>query len=181
MTQSNKLVVISGCSGGGKSTLLDALRKQGYSVVPEVGRQIVTEQLKISGQALPWKNPKLFCEILIEKSVAAYREANEKNAEGLIFFDRSFLEGVSYFQTLVSEDNSKYDTLIQTLRFYPKIFMTPPWPEIYRQDAERQHSFEDAVIEYERLMNFYPTCGYQIIVLPKVSVQARVDYILNFL
>lgn len=34
----NRLVVISGYSGGGKSTLLSELNKQGYHVVPEVGR-----------------------------------------------------------------------------------------------------------------------------------------------
>jgi predicted ATPase len=34
------LVVISGCSGGGKSTLLSELRNQGYSVIEEVGRNL---------------------------------------------------------------------------------------------------------------------------------------------
>jgi hypothetical protein len=36
-------VVISGCSGGGKSTLLDELGRRRYAVVAEPGRRIVQE------------------------------------------------------------------------------------------------------------------------------------------
>ncbi|WP_410012764.1 AAA family ATPase [Sodalis sp. C49] len=34
----NRLIVISGCSGGGKSTLLAELKRRGYTVVEEPGR-----------------------------------------------------------------------------------------------------------------------------------------------
>ncbi len=67
-----KLIVISGCSGGGKSTLLDELHQQGYSVIPEVGREIVKEQLKAKSPITPWENSKLFCEMLIDRSIAAW-------------------------------------------------------------------------------------------------------------
>ena len=43
----NRLVAISGCSAGGKSTLLTELNMNGYTVVPDVGREIVKEQSKI--------------------------------------------------------------------------------------------------------------------------------------
>lgn len=52
----NNYVIISGCSGGGKSTLLSELANRGYSVVLEPGRQIVKEQTAINGDALPWTN-----------------------------------------------------------------------------------------------------------------------------
>lgn len=176
-----KLIVISGCSSGGKSTLLNELSKKGYLAVPEVGRLIVKDQLKKGGNILPWQNPKLFCELLIEESVAAYQKAKETTSDDkqLIFFDRSFLEGISYYQTLKINDSHKYDYLIQDLRFYPKIFMAPPWKEIFHQDDERQHSYEDAINEYERLLEFYPKYGYQIIELPKVTVNERLTFILS--
>jgi len=47
-----KLIAISGCSGGGKSTLLAELKNNGYTVFPEVGREVVKEQLKIKGDIL---------------------------------------------------------------------------------------------------------------------------------
>ena len=43
----NKLVVVSGCSGGGKSTLLTEMARRGDTVMPEPGRQIVNEELAI--------------------------------------------------------------------------------------------------------------------------------------
>ena len=176
-----KLVVISGCSGGGKSTLLNELSSQGYSVVPEAGREIVKEQLEIGGNITPWQHPTLFCEALIEKSVSAYHMAvdEESPKDNIIFFDRSFLDGVSYYETLNIKDNHKYDSHIETLRFYPMIFMTPPWAEIFCQDDERKHTFEDAVKEYERLIEYYPKCGYQIIEIPLIGVSERVKFILS--
>jgi AAA domain len=40
----NRFVVISGCSGGGKSTLLIELGRRGYATVEEPGRRIVKEE-----------------------------------------------------------------------------------------------------------------------------------------
>ena len=37
---SDRFVVISGCSGGGKSTLLSELGRRGYGTVEEPGRRI---------------------------------------------------------------------------------------------------------------------------------------------
>jgi predicted ATPase len=47
----DRFVAISGCSGGGKSTLLFELKRRGYAVVEEPGRRIIAEELSGSGQA----------------------------------------------------------------------------------------------------------------------------------
>ncbi|MBN9554045.1 MAG: AAA family ATPase, partial [Alphaproteobacteria bacterium] len=47
-------IAISGCSGGGKSTLLDALRQRGFTVVEEPGRRVVRHEIETGGNALPW-------------------------------------------------------------------------------------------------------------------------------
>ncbi|SEI08083.1 AAA domain-containing protein [Rhizobium tibeticum] len=41
-----KFVILSGCSGGGKSTLLAELAKRGFAVAEEPGRRIVKQQLE---------------------------------------------------------------------------------------------------------------------------------------
>ena len=53
------LIVITGCSGGGKSTLLAELAGAGEQVFEEPGRQIVKEQDLIHGPAQPWTNPEI--------------------------------------------------------------------------------------------------------------------------
>jgi predicted ATPase len=110
-----------------------SLSDVGFSTIQEMGQQIVKDQLEIKGNITPWANPTAFCETVITRSVGAFHQAQdiESPIENLVFFDRSFLNGVSYYQTLKIPDSRKYDHLIDELRYYPTLFMTPPWPEIF--------------------------------------------------
>ena len=40
----NRFIILSGCSGGGKSTLLAELARRGFATVEEPGRRIVIEE-----------------------------------------------------------------------------------------------------------------------------------------
>jgi predicted ATPase len=166
------LVVLSGASSGGKSTLLSELSYQGYAVSAEVCRAIIKEYGDI--------DPLIRGEMIITRSIAAYHHAGKMNAvkDDVVFFDRSFLEVVSYFQSIGIH---KYDYLIDDLRFYHSIFLTPPWKEIFIQDNERKHSYEDAVKEYDQIIKFYPKHGYDMIEVPKISVKKRIEFVLDIL
>jgi predicted ATPase len=48
-------------------------------------------------------------------------------------------------------------------------------------DQERRHDLAAAVAEYNRLIDVYPSLGYDIQVLPKVSVAERANWILALL
>jgi predicted ATPase len=114
----NKLIVISGCSGGGKSTLINELSKMGYVVVHEAATEILNQQLKENGQKTPWQNPAGFCKLLIEKSVEDFHRAKAMTNvyDNTIFFDRSYLEGIRYYKKLNTIDLNKYDFFINDLR-----------------------------------------------------------------
>ena len=60
MHEQPRLVVISGCSAGGKSTLIQALAERGCAVAREPGRAIVEAEQARGGDALPWRNPLAF-------------------------------------------------------------------------------------------------------------------------
>ena len=64
-------------------------------------------------------------------------------------------------------------------RFNRQVFLTPPWPEIYRQDEERRHGLDAAIAEYERLLRDYPLAGYEVVELPRVPVGERADWVLD--
>ena len=51
----------------------------------------------------------------------------------------------------------------------------------YALEQERRHGLAEAVAEYDRLINVYPSLGDGILVLPKVSVAERADWLLNLL
>jgi predicted ATPase len=50
---------------------------------------------------------------------------------------------------------------------------------LFASDAERRHDFASAIAEYDRLAAAYPALGYDVILLPKVSVAERVVFILE--
>ena|SRR3990167_10839429 len=179
----NKLIIISGCSGGGKSTLIDTLKSMGYTTMPEAGRIVVREQITMGKDRLPWIDPLGFCQLLINKSIKLYKEAAQikhpKN--NVIFFDRSFLDAISYYKTFTKENKNEYDELLDEFKFNNLIFMTPPWEEIFCEDGERKNTFENAVSEYNRLKQFYPSQGYTVIDIPKAPINERIKFIISFL
>ena len=61
------------------------------------------------------------------------------------------------------------------------MFLTPPWPEIYRTDPERRHGLDMALTEYSRLLQTYSSLGYEVSILPKVGVEERADFVLRTL
>ena len=48
-------------------------------------------------------------------------------------------------------------------------------------DAERRHGLNDAIAEYRRLLDLYSSLGYEVTILPKVSVHERADLVLRAL
>ena len=173
----NRRVLISGCSGGGKTTLLAELSARGFSVVEEPGRRIVKQELESNGVALPWIDVAAFArraiEVAIEDHVAAYSQP------GWTFFDRGLLDAVAALRHATAEPLR--ETLIAAHRYHERVFLTPPWLELYSSDSERRHGFEDAVAEYDRLKLLIPALGYETVTLPKVPVRDRVDFILGHL
>jgi predicted ATPase len=166
-------VTISGCSSGGKSTLLAELRRRGFATVDEPGRRIVIEELKRGGTALPWVDAVAFLRRAIDLSLAD--RADVDPSARWVFFDRGLIDAGAALEHLTGEP------LIATLggvyRYNKRVFLAPPWPEIYTLDQERRHDFDYAVAEYDRLIAVYPALGYDIHVLPKVSVAERANWI----
>jgi predicted ATPase len=173
----NRFVVISGCSGGGKSTLLTELSERGYATVEEPGRRIVKEEMLGTGLALPWVNETAFAQRAVE--IALADRASVSGETGWVFFDRGLLDAAAALQHLTGEP--VLTTFGQAHRYHRKIFLTPPWPEIYVTDAERRHGLDDAIAEYQRLLDLYPSLGYEVTILPKVSVHERADFVLHAL
>ncbi|MDW7640613.1 AAA family ATPase, partial [Klebsiella pneumoniae] len=65
---------------------------------------------------------------------------------------------------------------IAKFRYNRTVFIAPPWREIYVQDAERKQSYDVAVATYHAMVKTYRLYDYQLIELPCVSVEERVDF-----
>jgi predicted ATPase len=168
-----RFVVLSGASGGGKSTLLDELRRRGHSVIPEPGRRIVQMELESGGGALPWLDLEAFARRAIEVALADLKTAG--GMSGWVFFDRGLVDAVAALE-FATGSPAPIGTLSP---YHHTVFLAPPWPEIFATDAERRHGFDDAVAEFERLCAIYRRLGYRVTLLPKEKAEARADFVLN--
>lgn len=176
----NRLVIISGCSGGGKSTLLAELKRRGFSVVEEPGRRIVHAELLSNGKALPWIDLQAFLQKVIAVALADIASVSDSgNPDDWVFFDRGLIDAAVGLQHLTGDPVP--ETLDPIRRYHQRVFLAPPWPEIYVQDAERRHALDTATAEYLRLLEAYPALGYDISILPKAEVAQRADFILETL
>lgn len=173
----NRLVVISGCSGGGKSALLAHLAERGYGTVEEPGRNIVREELSRGGTALPWSDAAAFARRALDMAVSDYRKAALR--KGIIFFDRGVIDAAAALQHATGQ--RALETIAREHPYDPHMFMVPPWPEIYRTDKERKHGLDEAVREYDLLLEAYRMLGYEVTILPKTDIARRADTILSAL
>ncbi len=173
----SSFVILSGCSGGGKSTLLSELAKRGYSVVSEPGRQIVKEQIGIGGASLPWTNKDMFAELLLSRYMFSFNSASETSK--YTFFDRSIIDIVAYYDHIGQTLPEHFERAVRQYRYHRKVFLTPPWPEIYRNDSERKHTFAQAAASYDAHIKAYERLGYEVFEMPKASASERADFILE--
>lgn len=175
-----RYVILSGCSGGGKSTLLAELARRGFATVPEPGRRIVDAEQRQGGQALPWLDMAAFARRAIAMALddrAAVMTAETGAAPGWTFFDRGLIDAAVALQHATGEP--AVETLGHAHRYHPRVFLTPPWPAIYHQDDARTHDLAAAIAEYHRLRAAYAALGYTITILPLVNVQDRADLVLE--
>jgi predicted ATPase len=169
----NNYVIISGCSGGGKSTLLSELASRGYQIVLEPGRQIVKEQAVIEGDALPWTNFQKFLDLALSRYL--YQFNSQKESQQFVFFDRGIIDALQLNQSQPDYFRNAADKF----RYHRLVFLVPPWEEIFASDAERKHDFELAKKEFDELLIKYKNFGYETVLIPKVSVKERADFIIE--
>lgn len=134
-----------GCSGGGKSILLAEPARRGFATVDEPGRRIVLEGLCGDGEALPWTDLAAFAR---RAMTMARTDRLAAPTHGWVFFDRSLVDAATALQHATGEP--ALAALEEDDRYHRKVFMTPPWSEIYSADSDRRHGFDEAVAEYER-------------------------------
>jgi predicted ATPase len=168
---------ITGGPGAGKSTLIQALQTAGYSTMGEAGRAVIQEQAAISGRALPWSDPLLFAELMLSWDMCSYRIAEE--SEGLVFFDRGVVDVIGYLRLIGKPVPTYMEKAAREFRYNARVFVAPPWKEIFLYDQERKQDFEEAVKTYESVSAAYAEFGYELVELPCASVEERMRFVLN--
>jgi predicted ATPase len=172
-----RLFVLTGGPGSGKSTLIEALARAGYAGSVEAGRAIIQDQVAIDGPALPWRDPSAFAELMLCWEMRSYHMA--KDQAGLVFFDRGVPDVVGYLRLLRLPVPEHMYNAARAFRYNRRVFIAPSWQAIFRGDRERKQSFDEAVRTYEAMVTTYRDYGYELIELPRATIEERVRFVLE--
>ena len=167
--------IITGGPGSGKTALIEELNRRGFFSIEEVARKIIQDEMALGGDALPGNNIGSRIEKMIVRSIETYQDALKKRTETTIF-DRGVLDYMGYAYRTNTPISEKLQHIALSLAYNKKVFIAPPWKEIYCHDTERKQSFEEALEVYDNLFKIYSTYKYDIIELPKASVESRADF-----
>ena len=163
-------IILSGCSGGGKSTLLEALAARGHTTVAEPGRRIVRAELARGGTALPWLDVAAFAHACIDLALADL--AAVAHHVGPVFFDRALHDNAIGLASLGLPVPASAQ-----VKPYSRVILLPPWPEIRTTDPERRHDMGQALAEYDALTVGYPALGYPVTIMPKATLADRITWL----
>jgi predicted ATPase len=170
--------ILTGGPGAGKTAVLNELEHQGYLIVAEVARAIIKNQQAIGGNITHNGDRKKYCDLMLKESVADFIKMRAINNK-VIFFDRGIPDLYSYSKRFCGGVTPAINEFVKRYRYNQKVFLFPPWPEIYCHDTERKQGLNEAIDTYHAIKEAYTACGYEMIEVPKDSIAARVDYIMQ--
>ncbi|WP_299897516.1 ATP-binding protein [uncultured Aquimarina sp.] len=177
-------IVITGGPSTGKTSIINKLEDDGFFCFPEFIRSI-TQEVKLSNDAMEIASnpivsvddPYDFNLQLLQGRIDQYRDPKASDKQ-ISFYDRGIPDVLAYMDLF---DQTYDETFIDACKSYRynKIFILPPWEDIYTSDEERYESFEEAKQIYLHLLNTYTKFGYNCIEVPFGNVKERSTFILE--
>lgn len=170
-------IVITGGPGTGKSSIINNLEEKGETCLHEISRQVTLEAKKEGIDQLFLEKPLLFSQKLLEGRLEQFLKADTMNAD-YIFLDRGLPDVLAYLDYFTTIYPELFHTTCNEYR-YDKVFILPPWKEIYTSDNVRYESYEEALKISSYLYSTYKKYGYDPIEVPKLAIEDRTEFILN--
>jgi predicted ATPase len=164
--------VFTGGPGVGKTTLIRHLQAQGELVVEESARAVIREQAASGGPGVPWIDAKVYCDLTTRRDIAIFDGMAGETRRA--FFDRGIFD--SYRANGV-EPAAELVEAIRTRRYNRRVFVFPPWREIYETDAERKQDWAEAERTSDKILSVLQETDYEPVVVPRTGLAERADFV----
>ncbi|AZQ65459.1 hypothetical protein EI427_24930 [Flammeovirga pectinis] len=166
--------IISGAAGTGKTTLINALVQKNFTAIPEVSRQVITQEQELNSDGFPWLNIEKFTELVYQKSIVHL--TNYKKA---VFCDRSLIDNIAYLDHQGKAIPNNLQQFPFQEFYHKKVFFAMPWKAIYTTDNQRPEPFEYHLSLSRVLHSTYKKYGFELIEIPFGSVQSRLKFVVD--
>ena len=175
-----RFLVLTGGPGSwqGSTRSSTLCRKLDMTDPVEAGRGVIQDQVA-DWRACPavGRSPRLRgIDALLGEMRSYHLAARLRWARG--FFDRGVPDVVGYLRMLGLPVPAHTDKA-SVFRYNRRVFIAPPWKEIFEQDRERRQDFGEAVRTYEAMVATYLSYGYDLVEIPRATVEDRVRFILQ--
>ncbi len=179
MANAEHMFVVTGGPGSGKSSLIDAMTRRGFRTMPEAGRAIIQDQVRIGGPALPWADRAMFAELMLGWELRSYHEAVASDAP--VLMDRGIPDVVGYLTLCGLPVPAHIEVAAKIHPYNKRVFLAPYWDAIFTQDTERKQGRQEAEATGKVMAETYSRLGYQIVELPLVGIEQRADFMADSL
>lgn len=166
--------VISGGPSSGKSTTIGILKERGYRVTQEQARAIIEEEMlkgrslaEIRGDAETFQHNILMRQIEIESKL---------DPNHIVFLDRGIPDGLAYAAFLKLNEDPELPHASMNAR-YRKVFILDLLP--LHDDGSRIEDRESQQQIHDHLIDVYETFGFDVVRVPALEKEERVDFILS--
>lgn len=171
----NNWYVITGAPSSGKSTIVNKLASLGYETMNEWGRKVIDREMT-NGKTLEQINvdsPE-FERSWVEQQVNA-----EKNliADKTTFFDRGILDTLAYFHYYKWPIPGAIKKWCDSANYNRRVFLTELME--YKKDYARIETEDTARQMQQIFIDVYEEAGYDVILIPKDTVENRLKLILD--
>lgn len=97
----------------------------------------------------------------------------------ITFFDRSLIDVIAYMRYWKLEYPDEWELFVDENRYNKKVIYFPSWQNIYIQTKVRHEKFSEAQKIDSVLKKTYMDFKYDLIEVPKTSIDQRLKFILN--
>lgn len=179
MPKKSSTALLIGAPSTGKTSVLQELEQKGFICFEEISRQVTQEARDEGIEHLFKKEPLLFSEKLLDGRIRQFLSA-QSYGDQTVFIDRGLPDITAYMDMVRVSYPEKFSEANHQYR-YDVVFWFPVWKRIYKSDKERYEDFDLAQNIENHLIESYQSLGYDLIEVPKLSVDKRVEFILSHL